>query len=234
MFRLHNPTTWDVAVPGCFTASSNSQNPSNICYNTAGTYPVTLTVTNQYGQSSMTQTNFITVLASPSAPTIIQNIDTLFCSANANSYQWYLGGNAIPGATNSFYVASQSGNYMVEITDSNGCYAVSLAYIFSFNITIANFSANDTSVCEGTCLDFTDLSSYNPTSWLWSFPGANPSTSSLQNPSGICYNASGIYSVTLTATNAFGQNTFSIPNYIQVFASPSPPRFRSTVIPCFA
>src|ERR1044071_1002991 len=47
-----------------------------------------------------------------------------------------------------------------------------------------------TTFCEesGKCLDFFDVSSNNPTSWQWSFPGAVPSSSTAQNPVHICYN----------------------------------------------
>src|SRR6185295_17898951 len=37
------------------------------------------------------------------------------------SYQWYHAGNIIPGATDYFYVATQSGDYNVVATDANGC-----------------------------------------------------------------------------------------------------------------
>jgi hypothetical protein len=44
----------------------------------------------------------------------------MFCS-HAAAYQWYFNGSPIPGATDSFYVAMQLGNYAVMITDENGC-----------------------------------------------------------------------------------------------------------------
>lgn len=37
------------------------------------------------------------------------------------AYQWYLNGNPIPGATNQTYVATESGNYHVEVTYGDGC-----------------------------------------------------------------------------------------------------------------
>ncbi|CAN5355143.1 hypothetical protein BH11BAC1_BH11BAC1_29950 [soil metagenome] len=39
----------------------------------------------------------------------------------AVSYQWYQGGILIPGATNYFYVAQESGDFNVVCTDNNGC-----------------------------------------------------------------------------------------------------------------
>lgn len=43
----------------------------------------------------------------------------------ATSYQWYLDGVDISGATSQTYTASQSGSYSVMVTDSNGCSSTS-------------------------------------------------------------------------------------------------------------
>ncbi|HKR06198.1 MAG TPA: aryl-sulfate sulfotransferase, partial [Bacteroidia bacterium] len=70
------------------------------------------------------------VNAAPAIPTITQNADTLFSSA-AVTYQWYFNGQLIAGATSQFYVAAQIGNYIVRITDANGCvnqYSVTYHY----------------------------------------------------------------------------------------------------------
>ena len=42
--------------------------------------------------------------------------------------QWYYNGEAIAGATNSFYMATQNGLYFVELTDNFGCSTLSLPY----------------------------------------------------------------------------------------------------------
>jgi PKD repeat protein len=129
----------------------------------------------------------------------------------------------INGATDSIYVASQSGNYSVEITNAEGCTNTSPAYYFSYDISIVNFSVNDSSFCEGSCLNFTDLSSNNPTSWVWTFPGGTPSSSTSQNPSGICYFNPGTYAVELTVTNLFGVSSLMQSSYITVVANPVSP-----------
>jgi PKD repeat protein len=78
-----------------------------------------------------------------------------------------------------------------------------------------DFSATPTVVCPGQSVQFTDLTPYAPTSWNWSFPGGNPSTSTIQNPS-VMYSTPGIYQVTLTAGNNAGSGTTTHTSYIFV------------------
>ena len=84
----------------------------------------------------------------------------------------------------------------------------------------ANFSATSTNICSGTSVDFTDLSTGSPTSWLWEFPGGTPATSTLQNPTGIAYTAAGPHDVTLTVTKSGNQNTLTKTAYIAVTSIP--------------
>lgn len=72
---------------------------------------------------------------------------------------------------------------------------------------VAGIAASTNSVCEGGCVNFTDISTNAPTSWTWSFPGSSTSSSTDQNPTNICYPSSGIYSASLTACNNSGCNT---------------------------
>jgi len=51
-----------------------------------------------------------------------------------------------------------------------------------------------------------DLSVNTPTSWLWSFEGGTPSSSTQQNPV-ITYHTPGIYEVSLTTQNIYGSDT---------------------------
>ena len=62
--------------------------------------------------------------------TITQHGDTLFSSA-ASNYQWYFNGVIDSGATSSFYIASASGNYSVQTTDSNLCINSSNPYKYT-------------------------------------------------------------------------------------------------------
>jgi N-acetylneuraminic acid mutarotase len=87
-------------------------------------------------------------------------------------------------------------------------------------MVIAAFSAPH-HVCPGTCTDFLNLSA-NANSFLWNFPGANPSSSIDVNPSNICYNTPGNYSVTLIASNSNNTDTITLNNYVTVYPYPPP------------
>ncbi|MCB0807633.1 MAG: PKD domain-containing protein, partial [Bacteroidales bacterium] len=85
----------------------------------------------------------------------------------------------------------------------------------------ADFTADNTTVCEGESIQFNDLSSGTIVSWNWVFPGGEPSTSTLQNPE-IMYSTPGIFDVELEISD--GTQTASVlkDNYITVGAYPNP------------
>lgn len=70
---------------------------------------------------------------------------------------------------------------------------------------IADFNVNSTNVANGGVVNFTDASwGIGINSWSWEFEGAEPSTSSVQNPQGIRYSENGVFGVRLTVTNENG------------------------------
>ncbi len=73
-------------------------------------------------------------------------------------------------------------------------------------LPIVMMNSAHTTNCPYVCVDFTDSSLNNPTSWLWEFENGDPSFSTEQHPR-ICYSEPGVYSVKLTASNAFGSVT---------------------------
>jgi PKD repeat protein len=79
----------------------------------------------------------------------------------------------------------------------------------------ADFSGSPTSGTAPLTVNFSDLSSGNPTSWAWDFDNNGVTDSTVQNPTFI-YNAPGTYTVKLTATNTNGSNTKTRTNYITV------------------
>jgi PKD repeat protein len=84
---------------------------------------------------------------------------------------------------------------------------------------LANFKGDTLKGCPGHSVQFTDMSTNNPTGWNWTFPGGNPSSSTLQNPL-ITYTTSGSYNnVTLVASNPSGSD--SITKYSYIGTSPA-------------
>jgi PKD repeat protein len=118
-----NPTSWQWNFQGATPATSNEQNPT-VCYPNGGNYPVTLVVSNGNGNDSVTFKNFINVYPEPPTPLITQmNNDTLRCTTDTSyaSYQWYLDSTLIQGATDTFLVITQGGNYNIKVTNKKGC-----------------------------------------------------------------------------------------------------------------
>ena len=75
----------------------------------------------------------------------------------------------------------------------------------------AKFQGSPTRGVSPLVVNFTDLSVFSPTSWAWTFGDGGSST--VQNPSHT-YSGSGGFTVSLTASNAQGQDTEVKYNYI--------------------
>jgi PKD repeat protein len=89
----------------------------------------------------------------------------------------------------------------------------------------ASFTYNPSNICQGSQVQFTNTSQ-NATSYSWSFPGGNPSTSTQTNPT-VTFNTPGTYTITLTAYNGTLSNTYThsitinpLPN-ISIAATPT-------------
>jgi len=116
-----NANSFQWIFPGANPGVSTDVNPVQICYNIPGQYNVTLIATNANGSDTLMLLNFITVYPQPAPQGILQSGDTLFANQGATAYQWYHDGVLIPGATDYFYVATESGNFNIVATDVNGC-----------------------------------------------------------------------------------------------------------------
>ena len=87
---------------------------------------------------------------------------------------------------------------------------------------VAGFNADNLYPTLSSVVSFTDSSSNNPTSWLWTFAPNTVtyvgSSSASQNPK-VVFSATGFYSVTLKASNAFGFDEKIQTNYIRVIGT---------------
>ena len=87
---------------------------------------------------------------------------------------------------------------------------------------LAGFTADNTEVCEGESVSFSDISSGNVTSWEWIFEGGSPASSTSQNPT-VTYSNAGVYDVSLTVSDGTNTNTLSLEDYISVIVAPDSP-----------
>lgn len=116
--------------------------------------------------------------------------------------------NALKSATDLYgncspeYIATADAWNAVGVGAKSGCSTA----------PIANFIASTTTSCDGS-IQFTDKSTSAPTSWVWDF--GDGQTASTQNPSHT-YTSSGTFTVKLTATNSFGNNTATKTSYVTV------------------
>lgn len=148
-----NATSYTWSFPGGSPSTSTDVNPQNICYNSPGHYPVSLIATNSFGSDTLMLNNYITVHPYPAPQGISQNGDTLFAIQGAVSYQWYVDGNIIPGATDYFYVANQSGDFNVVAADANNCEVEAVIY----DVIAGIASIKDKSECHVYPNPFTNM-----------------------------------------------------------------------------
>ena len=135
------------------------------------------------------------------------------------SWEWYAGscggtyigsGSSVsvsPTSTTTYYVRAEG------TCNVTGCVSVPVTINPS---PVSQFFTSQTVISQGDCIDFTNLSSGNPTSYSWTFDGASPGGSSVVHPTNICYNTAGSWSVSLVASNACGNHTSSQTGYITV------------------
>ncbi|MEA3445471.1 MAG: SBBP repeat-containing protein [Bacteroidota bacterium] len=87
-----------------------------------------------------------------------------------------------------------SGTYNLS---SNGVMDIYILKLSQY--LVANFSASDTTITLGDTIQFTDLTTGNPTSWLWNF--GDGITDTMQNPIHI-YQTIGVYTVSLVVSDS--------------------------------
>ena len=98
----------------------------------------------------------------------------------------------------------------------------------------AEFTSNIQEVPTNTGVNFLDLSKFEPSEWKWIFEGGTPAISTEQNPQNIIYENSGLFDVTLIATNTMGTDTILIEDFINSNTEILPEVYfsASDTIPC--
>jgi uncharacterized protein (TIGR02145 family) len=85
----------------------------------------------------------------------------------------------------------------------------------AFADVTADFTADQTTIVAGTEIQFTDLSTGNPTNWEWDFENDGTIDSYVQNPAWI-YEEPGLFTVSLTVSDGTVFDTETKTDYIDV------------------
>ena len=224
----NTPTSWSWTFGD--SSTSTAHNPSHT-YSTDGSYTVSLTATNAYGNDSETKNNCITVslpvpvanfTGNPTtgvAPLAVNFTDTTINTPT--SWAWTFGDSGTSTLQNPSHTYNSVGFYTVALTATNSYGNDTETKTNYINATIAppvaDFSGTPTTGVAPLAVSFTDSSTGSPTSWSWAF--GDSSTSTAQNPSHT-YNTAGSYTVILTATNSGGSDGETKTNYITATAQP--------------
>jgi len=167
-----NSYSWDFGNGN----NSTSQNPF-YTYLSAGTYTVSLTETNNHGCSN-TATTIVIVYPAPNVSAgpdqSVAREGRFFTSTNGNySYQW------TPANLNSQNIIvnpNATSNYIVHVTDANGCTNSDTVLVTVHPLPNVN-AGPDQSSCSGSTFL---LSSTGASSYTW-FPG-NINAASIRSP----------------------------------------------------
>tara|TARA_Y100000589_G_scaffold187124_1_gene177200 strand:+ start:41642 stop:45415 length:3774 start_codon:yes stop_codon:yes gene_type:complete len=208
-----NILAWNWTFNGGTPTSSNTQGPHTVAFNTAGTYNVTLQITD----ANVTDDTTIAITVNP-LPTVTANASpsTSICQGDqvtltgsgASTYTWNNG--VVDGVP---FTPSSTTTYTVTGTDANGCSNSDQITITVNNCSqpLASFTPSATSICEGDSITFTDNSTgTNISAWNWTFNGGTPASANTQGPHTVTFNTAGTYNITLQITDANGTDDTTI------------------------
>jgi PKD repeat protein len=229
----NNPTVWKWEFGD--GGSSADKNPVHI-FTEAGTYSVTLNVSNSAGSDQITKPNYIyanktlpiadfeAVPTSGMAPLTVQFTDLSI--GDPDRWLWDFGDNNKSEEQNPSHVFVNPGVYSVSLTVWN---SAGMAQKIKPNLVtvnpsvltpVADFTGAPTSGMAPLMVSFVDLSLNGPTNWSWGF--GDGKTSVEQNPTHV-YDTPGLYTVELSVNNSAGADKKIIADYINVTSPGSPP-----------
>jgi PKD repeat protein len=116
----------------------------------------------------------------------------------------------------SYEVIDQDGNVLANGAEFEDEEITEFCFSSGGNAPVASFSAADTNPCVGESVSFSNASSGSIDDYEWQFFGGTPLASTQANPGSITYNTAGVYNVSLTVSNAFGQDIQLRQDYITV------------------
>ncbi|MFH1319069.1 MAG: M43 family zinc metalloprotease [Bacteroidota bacterium] len=116
-------------------------------------------------------------------------------------------------------------NQLQNLTSASNLIATGTndGYVASPCTPIADFYADNTTICAGSSTTYTDATwNGEPISWNWLFPGGAPGSSTDSSPT-VQYSTPGIYNVELSVSNGSNGTSITKTSYIHVLTSPGIP-----------
>ncbi len=222
--------------------TSTFKNPDH-SYAAAGTYDVSLTVSNLSGSASLTQAGFVTVAVAGTPPTanfsvapgvgtapLLVNFTDL-STGSPTSWSWNFGDSGDPNsvdstAQNPSHTYTNTGMYTVKLTATNASGSNTLTSAGGVSVVSAPSGTltadfNATTVTVGTAplaVTFQDQSTGGVTSWAWNFGDAgdpNIVQSNSANPTHV-FTVVGTYDVKLTVSDGSSTDSKSQSSYVTV------------------
>jgi len=244
-----NPTSWQWNLGnGTLT---NKQNPS-ASYLTAGSYTVSLKISNVSGKDSITKVGFITVYDNPSADFTASNTSGCFPlkvnfsdlsksgSGNIAVWNWDLGDGDTSLLQNPSHNYTVTGNYSItlKVINNHGCFSLNSKsqYIQVATGVTDSFTNSPATYCRPPeTINFSNMT-IGPAalSYEWNFGDGSISTE--KDPLHT-YTTAGTYSVQLITKSSAGcndtlvkQNIITIRNFQTDFIGPDSICFTSNAI----
>lgn len=208
---------WNFGDPGSGTGNSSSlQNPSHT-YNAAGTYTVTLLVSNTGGCTD-TITKPVVIYTLPTVDFTIEpgcvNDSTHFISSTfvdpTATRIWNFGDGFTSTEDDPYHVYAAAGSYNVvlTITDTSGC-DNQIMHVAIVTLPPTAFFQVSTQTCAGLPVSFNDISttpSGTIVSWYYEFGDGNDTLINAPASPDIThiYTTAGTFTVNLTITSSLG------------------------------
>ncbi|MBP6334135.1 MAG: PKD domain-containing protein [Bacteroidia bacterium] len=199
---------WDF---GDLSSSNNSAPTHN--YASAGSFPISLTITSATGCTNTT-TGVAVIhpkpVASFSSNSVCEGLSSVFTDAsnvstgNITSWTWNFGDGNSSSGNSANHIYSSNGNYQTTliVTTDQGCTDTIQQNVTVYMLPTAGLTASD--ACANSIIQFNNTSvngSGTIQSYSWNFGNGN--SSSLTDPTNS-YTSDGSYSVILTVTSSLG------------------------------
>jgi PKD repeat protein len=204
-------------------ATSEEKNPS-VTYDSSGVYDVILVVENGFGRDTSKKLEYIKINGKPkvnfSANPNGLSVSFTNNSTNATTYKWQYGDGESSTQPNPTYTYPVGGTYIVKLTATNSCGSTTdTLRLILYSLPSAAISVTQTQGCAPMSIEFSGKNVIGVSGWNWSFPGGNPSSSTLPNPR-IVYEQPGVYDVVLSITNNAGTSSVKQDSFIRILPSP--------------